>query len=873
MKPGLVFLGVLVAVVVASSTTVTVRALGDASWTSAPPTVTQTATVAGATGNTCAGFLQDMAIAELSSTYKVCANGDDGLKIGYFSSGGPYRGAVAFPYSNGAHLLEGVCGGVICRYSADTDILVTQQSVGQYGVGVVVYKHASDRIHRVQSDGVTKYVFDANHPDYAVKNDAGRYLWTPSFGVSENGQWLVLELRDAGIAVVDMNSFSERHIVMNGYRYGYGMDPFEELAVSNDGKSVAVMGMNAGFSVIDVTDGCGQALVGDLQKLAATVQCPYTYLSIGTLFPNFHYAEQPRFYGNGQQLEVVVNSWVDGSKRVTFLRSGATAVHKLKLLALGDSFTSGEGETDASFYRPGTDEHFDTCHVSLRSYPFLIALRTGVTSDDVRSVACAGAKISDIIGSKDGYWGQAHRLGVGGLKLSPADKTVAQEAALNNFQPGRALQSSFLERYNPEAIIVGVGGNDAGLMGKLKVCAMPGTCEWAYGEGLRATANEIKRLYGTLGTLYAYISQHNPGARVYVVGYPDSIDAEGTCDAATGFLLDHSERVFVAKSVAYLNQIISAAARRAGFTYLDIEHSFDGSKLCSGSAINAMNGLRLGDDISIISFLPMLKIISSGTFHPTPIGHSLIADAILSGHPGLRQDAACTSDPAACSAALSVAEPSPYWGTQLGVADRLSYAADFAFPVSGDGRHLNFEVGAGTFEGGTSVTMTIQSAPISLGSFIVDGTGGVTGAITIPPDVEDGYHTLHLTGTNREGITIDVYQFVTIGSAGEVVSVGVGDGAATAEPTPTIALPQAHSLSIAPSLPNATLNSTGVLGAQTTPDNRKGVKADALDTIRHIEGVAKTNKSLVIAVTGLGLLVLLTICVFLLWRRWVKPGS
>jgi hypothetical protein len=755
-------------------------------------------------------------------------------------------------------------------------MLVTQRSTSPSTQGMVLFKHASDRIHRIQHGMTTSYVFASEEPDYAVKNDVGRYLGTASFGVSDNGRWLVVEVRDSGLVLIDTDDFSQRHIITTGYKYGYGLDPYELLAVSNDGKSVALMGMNVGFSVIDVTPGCGQPLAGDLRLLASTVACPSDGLSIGALFPDFYSAEQPRFFGEGQQLEIIVNSKLGGSRRVTFLKQGATAVHKLKLLSFGDSFTSGEGESDDYYYQPGTNKSFDTCHVSSRAYPFVVAFRQGIATRDVKSVACAGAKVKDIVGSRETYWGQGNRLGVTGLKLSLQDKTTAQEVAIDSIQPGRSLQSSFLDRYNPEAITIGIGGNDAGLMGKLNVCAMRGTCEWAQGEGLRATAREIQRLYGTLGQLFAYISKHSPDARVYIVGYPDIIEADGTCDRVTGFLLDHTERVFIDESLAYLNHIIRAASQHAGFTFLDIEHSMDGKKLCSGSNSTAMNGLKQGDDISIISSLPMLKVISAGTFHPTPIGHALIADTILAGHPGLRQDIPCAIYLVTCSISTESIAPPAYWGLNASSTDRTTYATDFATTDTVNPRIVTVDIMSGTFQPGSIVKMEIRSQPISLATFTIDGNGGLTAVVTLPPDLDIGFHTLHLLGTNTEGSAIDLYQVLTIGQIEERLAASTGG-----EVRSNSFLPSLHSAAsstmqslVSEQAPLRGVVATGaVLGAESILSFNPARQPDSSMGFVDSQAIIHTNFLSTIVIAILGILVLMIGIANLLRRRWAKPGS
>ena len=892
--------------------TVKASPLGVPLWTNTRPTMSQNMPIAANVGNACTGYLRTTLVTELRASMSMCVYGDERLKIGYFSGGSFYRGAVEFPFSNDWHLLEGVCTAVICRYSADTDILVTDQIVGQYAQGTVVFKHASSRIHRIQTDGISKYVFDSERPDYAVKNNLGEYLSTASFGLSENGKWLVIELRNSGLAVVDTDSMTARHIVTSGYRYGNGSDPSEQLAVSNDGKSVALMGNNVGFSIIDVVPGCGQALVGNLQLLPSTTTCPSSDVGIGTLFPNFKSAEQPRFFGDGQQLEVIVNSWVDGSRRVTFIREGGLLVQKLKLLSLGDSFSSGEGETDARRYQPGTDDKFDNCHISFRASPFLVAQRIAIENNKVKSVACSGAKVGDIVGSSDTYWGQNNRLGAAGLKLSSHDKKIALENALDGFQPGRVRQSAFLERYNPESIMIGIGGNDAGLMGKLKACSMPGTCEWARANKLSATAGELRRLYGTLGSMYSYIAKHTPDARVYVTGYPDIIEVNGACDAVTGSLLDYSERIFLHKSLEYLNLVVRSAAQHAGITYLDIEHSLDGKKLCSRPVSTAMNGLQLGDDIAPISSLPALKLISAGTFHPTPIGHVLIADSILAGHPGLRQDISCARYPVACTGSSTTIDPPAYWGVQTAISGPLTHATDFAYAVNENSRIENLAVLAGTFEPGSTIEIKIQSQPTSLGTFIADGNGGLAASVSIPAYIEAGFHTLHLEGVNREGNMIDMYQFVTVGEAQKVATAKVvlSGGAEEALGTtknigvdysaPIIGIVQPESKllpgnplvsekqftmksSVKPDgIRGRVVGTAAVLGARTRSSNKLtnigALAAVATNPVvvterQHGQEDTKTNKSLLPTVAVVGMLVMMAICAVFLLTRWVKHRS
>lgn len=854
------------------------------SWTNGASTILQSIPLAETPNTACSGYLQERVIVELDTLRSMCLYGDEHLTIGSSTKANGSRiGVVGLPYGHDMHILEGVCEGLPCQYSSDKDMLVSMEPVGQYGWGIVVFFHASQRIRQVPAIGGMKYVFDTTQPDYKVKNDVGRYLWTPTFDVSENGKWIVAELRDAGLVLINTDTFTARHIITAGYKYGYGMDPMEQLAVSNDGKSVALMGSNVGFSIIDVTAGCGQALIGDLSQMWTTVQCTSSDLDIGALFPNYYYAERPRFFGDGHQLEAIIHSYSEGTRRVTFLAHGATATHRLKLLALGDSFTSGEGETDTRYYEPGSDTEFDTCHVSTRSYPMLVANALGIANADAKTVACAGARVGDIVGSTNEYWGQGNRLGATGMKLSSSARAAAQEEALDNFQPGRSLQSTFIERYMPEMITVGVGGNDAGLMGKLQVCAVPGTCEWAIGDGPRKTADEIKRLYVSLGSLFVHIREKSAGAKVYVVGYPDIIEADGVCDPVTSLLLDHAERVFMVKSMQYLNQVIRAATQHAGFTYLDIEQSMEGKKLCSGLSSTAMNGVRLGNDIAVIDALPLLKIIGAGTFHPTPTGHALVAGTILAGHPGLREDSVCPVDQVNCLIGMSI-EPPSYWGASSETDNQLAYAEDFAIPDGEVANRLTVELPDGALEPLSTVSVEIHSDPTALATLTVNDKGGLIGVVSVPDGIDIGYHTLHLLGVNREGESIDMYQFVTIGQTGKVlgasdVSVG-GDskGDISTKSSATLTPNLIHATS--DGAPFLTPSTVAVLGAHDTASAAVNVRSSGSSLVQSSQRILKDlllgNVIFVITIgtaVGTTLLLLLTLLVILLRRRWAKHGS
>lgn len=816
-------------------------------WGSGAAVATKNIPLIGGGDTTCQTYRQEREISEYAGLRSVCLYGDERLRIGTFFEGNYSKAAVGFAYSNKMNVLEGVCG-FTCRYSVETDTLVTQQTISQGNLGLVVYKRVSDRVQPIALPlGEVGYVFNATHPDYEIKNDIGQYVLTPKFNLSQNGRWLVAELPGKGTVVIDLATFTARQITNQGQKYGYGRDPVEELAVSDDGRSVAVMGENVGFYVFDVDATCGQPLIGNLEFLPGSRICPSSDIGMRSMFPNFFAAGQPRFIGKGHQLEVVVTSYVEGARLVTFVMGGAPMAHQLKLLSLGDSFSSGEGETDDKYYLPGTNAGFDTCHVSSRAYSGVVARLLGMHDNEAKNIACSGATTGDFVGSATQYWGQGNRLGASRLNLTTSARDVAKQDALTNFQPGRTFQTDFIERYNPEIITIGIGGNDAGLMGKLHTCAMPGTCEWAQDSFRRGTGDEIQRLQATLGSVFKHVSDIASDAKVFVVGYPSIIQPDGVCDLTTGYLLDDIERVYIQKSLHYLNQVIRAATEKAGFHYVDVERSFDGKQLCSGASSLAMNGLRMGDDIAIISKLPMLKVIGIETFHPTPLGHSLVANTLLSQYPQLQSQISLvvgeSVDP----------EPDSYWNN--GEADkRLGlYHVTFAKSSHDFVHQMELEVTEGTLQPGSNVTIEIHSEPIRLASLVVDEDGAVHGAFTLPDSIADGYHTLHLLGTNRTGETIDLYQFLTIG---EVEGAPLSTAIKTSGGESLLGL-----------------GASGVLGAEVAAQVSSLLRKYPASIASYVEcgkDVFEGVGLIVVIVVGAGIV---TIAVIIARRKWMKPSS
>lgn len=617
-----------------------------------------------------------------------------------------------------------------CVYSQSEDTVLLRMRISSTVVGHAMVKNFSDYLV-LHNDGQRYYQFE--YPDDFQFLKSGEYnLSTGPVGVSSNGRWAVIEVRTYGFIRIDMRTQEVRRILAPGANYGYGFDPTFELTISNDGRRVAISGQNAGFRVLEVTDDCGDTIAeGMTQSFSgSTIACPYIGLDPYGLFPGFLLANAPRFSTSGDSMSAYVRTQ-DRTLLVRMASSGGSVQPNPdvpgRYVAFGDSFTSGEGELSDLFYLPNTNTPTNRCHVGTRSYPYLLQSHWEVMTSNL---ACSGART---------------------VEVQSTLKTAVNDATLR-----------------PAVVSLSVGGNDVGLVGKLSTCVQPGTCEWAEPERRIATAHEIKGLLQPLTTLMSQIRTEYAGTPLFVVGYPKIINdtANAPCGLVLSSLLNTQEREYMNQTIVYLNRILRAAAHYANIRFVDIEHAFEGERLCDDSS-QAMNGIRYGDDIAPVPFIKT-KFIGAESFHPTPYGHSLVAQAIAAqlGNTFI-QDASCLE----CWFDESIVEIPSYWTAEA--EENWSAIRQFTQMFMTTTQLVNdtkaaFEFIAGTFAPGQSVTLELHSDTIPLGTFTANEDGSLTGEIPLPDDVT-GFHTVHALGESTTGESLDIYQTVFIDES--VVSI------------------------------------------------------------------------------------------------------
>jgi lysophospholipase L1-like esterase len=748
--------------------------VSDWSWTSPSPTVSDKIPADDVASQHCNGSYEQVQIVNENAQW-MCVQQGEHIRVGMPFATRDHRTFVAFKYDTKMYPVRGTGSCEVhgeCIYIPQSDTLVTKQNLVNVIVrSLVIYKDFTKGLTK-EFDTLGKtvaYSFDSSHPDYTFKSSDNQPWAIEGLGVSNNGQWLVTEFRERGFGILDMNNLTMKRFSTLQLSYGAGSDPTMELAITNNGAHVALMGTNYhAVTLFDTGPGCQDAADDRNLQYGIPMAKPCSQLNVNsTSFINkFFIAYRPNFNDEGTALDFYAKSLTDNPMFVSLTTSGYVTP-RLDYLALGDSFSSGEGEVDDTFYQPGTNDKFEKCHLSTRSYPYLIANMMGMDSTYVHSVACSGATTEDVVGADDVYLGQAKRLRRETTGLNDSERTLYQRQARNEFSPGRIHQITFVKHYKPKVITIGIGGNDVGFMAKLRSCVGLGTCEWAAtAEGREKSALELQGAFDTLFKTYSAIHAASPTSHIYVIGYPKIIDASGQCSVLNGIILNTSERMFMNEGIMYINQIISAAAQRAGVKYIDIADSFGGRALCGSTRPSVMNAIRLGDDSPLSKNLGWLHLIGNESFHPKPTAHINIATQIMQSIPNMLSYDYCpallplrvTTCP---DTFVTAPQPSSYWlkddmthgYDSQHIADFITDSVD-----STDMLQKNLAVESYTFMPGSSVRAEIHSRPFSLGSAFASDSGAVSLNIKLPSSLEEGTHVIHVYGTSYSGEAIDLYQ-------------------------------------------------------------------------------------------------------------------
>lgn len=593
----------------------------------------------------------------------------------------------------------------------------------------------------------SKYLHDGN---------GNRIIIRGGISFSSNGLWAVTYSSSVG-GYIRINTVTRQVLRFSAgtVDYNLGFVPDLKWAISDDGNTVVLSGQGQWarpLTVFDVADCAARTSYTDNGfGLATGCRVRSLQSNMTATYPGFVGFTRMRFTSDGLGIRAIAqihnaSTNTDAYYDATLAVAGYQMSH-VSYLALGDSFSSGEGEVGADgfvhyIHGTNTTDPKNLCHTSDRSYPYLVAQALGVTSS-FQSVACSGAKV-------DPYY-----------------STQAQYRILSALKwlPGTNAQSDFITDARPDIITISMIGNDIGFSDKIQRCL-----EWVdacfhFKEDRESIANEIYGKFDTLVGMYEDIQSKSGGARVYVLGYPQLMSATGVCEPNTPF--DPEERAMARGLVTYLNAVIKAATERSGVQYIDVENAFAGHQLCEPGT-KAVNGLTNGEEV-----LGGLIPIGNESFHPNSLGHQLFTQVLLEQSNNFTKPMPVLKNQNGQTVDVDMTVVPPYVGSEPykalmgnapsgGVYTRAAYTVLSGVNVIVRGVPFVPEQIKQLLKPSSVADMIVNSDPVKIGTLTTDADGVLTGQIIIPEDIDPGFHTLHIYAQDVTGQEIDLNQTIYV---------------------------------------------------------------------------------------------------------------
>lgn len=568
-----------------------------------------------------------------------------------------------------------------------------------------------------------------------------------SVSFSSSGKWMVADIPTNGLSRIDTKSFSIQTFDVS-HNYNIGVAPGVQSAITNNGRYVVAS--SPSFT---------RFRLYDLDDCSSITSCKFLDLQkhFKDNVTGFVSSVRLRF-STDYSLRMYMVQQVGSVKKIIHqtLRAAGHEATDFGYLGLGDSFASGEG---AYQYKASTDVGNNKCHLSQRSYPYLIADELGI--NEAESIACSGATIEDVNTMSPTYRGQVND------RISYEDRDNISEI-LGAYSPGFIPQNDFIKKYSPEVITISTIGNDIGFSDKIKACLMPGTCYSTYEDRLEA-ALEVNAQFDRLLGMYADIKEEMQGKKVYVIGYPEVAMDNGSCGG--NVRLDAQEVKFSNQLIRHLNDMIELAAKKIGFFYVDVEQAFYGHRLCEASyPAEAINGITAGDDIIDLPFTDFGGPIGNESFHPNDLGHRKFKEVILqkTNNFAASMPAPITTTVAPkISNSMKLLKDMPKSGRDTRTVKHIQNMLEKESVLQNEIIDVNVPQIDSGFKTSSNVEAWLHSEPTKLGTFTTDTSGDLSLQVAIPQDIPLGFHTIHLIGTSVSGKPVDLQKVIYVAAAQE----------------------------------------------------------------------------------------------------------
>lgn len=293
----------------------------------------------------------------------------------------------------------------------------------------------------------------------------------------------------------------------------------------------------------------------------------------------------------------------------------ASVLPNLSYVALGDSYSSGEGNPP---FEAGTDGNGDFCHRSQAAYPNILA--SFYQTNPVLFYACSGAKTADIASPTAIHYTEGPQI------FEPGVDNTANLVTLtiggNDAGFSSVLQSCVMQRIKAaiQNFVVGPIGRWLGL-GADPSCANSSSFT-------SSVENQILNVQGPVQNVYQQLRNVTSPTDTSIIAadyphlFPDT-QAEQTCIQLSPYLTT-TDQNWLNSEGDLLDNTLFVAASNAGVNMVDVRSIFDGHAVCGngGAWINGLSTASGGAG----SLIPLV-----GSFHPNADGHFLgYSDAISS---------------------------------------------------------------------------------------------------------------------------------------------------------------------------------------------------------------------------------------------------
>lgn len=250
---------------------------------------------------------------------------------------------------------------------------------------------------------------------------------------------------------------------------------------------------------------------------------------------------------------VVAVGWATNPRSVPLTEPAQPDTNETVLVALGDSYMSGEGATQ--FYEGTNHKKENECRRAPSAYATKVVLENSTAvPDDLAFIACSGAVAAHI------YERVQH----------PGEPIGGPVRVVNGVSTRGLPQLDHLDwltrqknvNVTAEVILVSIGGNDA-LFGEIgRTCLLPGDCSEVGGRWLENLANVAPAVDRAYQEIRDHVGMATP---VVVVPYPVPLNETG----CPGSVFEPNEHKFLARFVGELNRVLERAATDAGLHYLN----------------------------------------------------------------------------------------------------------------------------------------------------------------------------------------------------------------------------------------------------------------------------------------------------------------